>query len=233
MKTIRKSMHTYLPTLLNKNSIVLDCGSNRGEFSRWISIFVGCQVHGFEPDPRFYPMLPELPGVIFHNLAIMPAAGLLKFSIAEGADGTAFYSNKNKFSEDIIVKAVGLGEFCSEKNIKQIDLLKVDIEGAEIPLFLECPDDVILLAKQITIEFHDFINPLDKPKILKIIDRLDQLGFWVISVSYWDYSDVLCVNTNMVKLSRWDKMFIAINAKYIRGIMRLLCRVVGCSSDKN
>ncbi len=43
--------------------------------------------------------------------------------------------------------------------VDRIDLLKIDIEGAEIGMFDDCTDEELSSIGQITVEFHAFLFP--------------------------------------------------------------------------
>ncbi len=81
--------------------------------------------------------------------------------------------------------AITLQEFLARENIKEIDLLKVDIEGSEEPLFDSTPDDLLRKIRQITIEFHDFVpGSITTQTVNRILRRLESLGFRSIPFSY-------------------------------------------------
>ena len=66
---------------------------------------------------------------------------------------------------------VALEKFCQEREIKAIDLLKVDIEGAELELFENFSIEFLEKIRQVTIEFHDHLNIGDIPRIKSIIKK--------------------------------------------------------------
>jgi hypothetical protein len=49
-----------------------------------------------------------------------------------------------------------LKDLLDHLQLPRIDLLKADIEGAEISMLTACPDEVLGRIAQIGIEFHDF-----------------------------------------------------------------------------
>lgn len=75
-----------------------------------------------------------------------------------------------------------LSTILQEKNISKIDLLKIDIEGAEyevIPDILEENIDV----KQLQMEIHPDLFPDGKKKTRELIKKLNQHGFKIFGVS--------------------------------------------------
>ena len=60
-------------------------------------------------------------------------------------------------TEDVLM--VSLQEFLQNHGVREIDLLKVDIEGAEIEMIRHAPRLLFDQIKQITLEYHDFLAP--------------------------------------------------------------------------
>jgi FkbM family methyltransferase len=52
---------------------------------------------------------------------------------------------------------ITLETFLNTQRIELVDLLKIDIEGAEEAVFNSTRDATLCNIKQITIEFHDFV----------------------------------------------------------------------------
>jgi len=56
------------------------------------------------------------------------------------------------------VRGITFAELVAENGIERVDLLKVDIEGAEKWLFNESADEWLPKVKTILVEFHEFIE---------------------------------------------------------------------------
>ena len=80
--------------------------------------------------------------------------------------------------------------------------MKIDIEGGEYELLINEKDETLLKFKQITVEFHDFIDPNLRVLNPQIEKRLTDLGFSVQAKNpahfrYGsEYYDVLFVKNN-------------------------------------
>ncbi|PSB43645.1 hypothetical protein C7B67_23565 [filamentous cyanobacterium Phorm 6] len=61
------------------------------------------------------------------------------------------------FHGEISVDGITLETFLNHQKIELVDLLKIDIEGAEEAVFNSTTDATLCNVKQITIEFHDFM----------------------------------------------------------------------------
>lgn len=131
---------------LGPGDVVLDCGANRGAFTRRFAA-TGATVHAFEPDPYSFAELKKNAennaNVICHQAAV----GTFDADIA--------LYRAEEFDEDPSLYSLSSSAFSDKANIsttravmvRQIDLLqfvrglsspirvtKMDIEGAEVPL---------------------------------------------------------------------------------------------------
>ncbi len=71
------------------------------------------------------------------------------------------------------VEAVSLATFIEREKLSRIDLLKIDIEGAEWELFEECPPDVLAQVRAIAIEIH----PKEGRTTSDLFERIAAAGF--------------------------------------------------------
>jgi FkbM family methyltransferase len=222
----RICVHSFLRSPLDAASVVVDCGVNRGSFSRWIAENVGCTIHGFEPDPRFYERLPRLAGAQFHNLAVSHRAGLTTFNLGEALCSSLHFREEGA-GQRVEVETVTLPEFLAKQGVERVDLLKLDIEGAELPV-LEHTDGAFFRDRvaQLTVEFHDHKDPGAIPTIRRVIERLEGLGFLVVPFTYFGFGDVLFANRRLLGLNRADELQIHLT-KHRWGARRLLARFTG------
>lgn len=214
--------HSIITDYLTPDSVVLDCGVNRAEFSSWLAENKHCTVHGFEPDPGLFQKLPKLDKVHFHQLAVSDKSGSKILNL-----GTSMCSSlvikEAADSRSATVKTTSLEDFCSAHSIRRVDLLKLDIEGEEIPVLLNLPPSTLGMVHQITVEFHDMIDRAYVPKIHEVIARLRGAGFYYTNFTHDYFTDVLFVNQALTNLSLADKLKIT-GAKYHRGVARRIRR---------
>ena len=117
-------------------------------------IFPNSKVKAFEADP-------EIAKVLFLNLknekdlqVINKAIWINDYGIEislEGADAASIYGNKNK----VRVNSVRLKDLIEAE--EKINMLKIDIEGAETDVIQDCKESLRKVEK-IFIEFHSFVN---------------------------------------------------------------------------
>lgn len=152
---------------LSSDDIVIDCGANLGVFTSKFAN-TGAMVHAFEPDPHCFSILEKkfsgVRNVSLHNQAVGVEPGSItlfrakdfetdpdKFSVS-----SSVYASKNSVdsSNSISVEQIDLIDFI--KKLPSISLLKVDIEGAEVPLLEKLLDSgVIDKVQQTFVETHD------------------------------------------------------------------------------
>jgi FkbM family methyltransferase len=77
------------------------------------------------------------------------------------------------------VQGKSLGQLLREQALTRVDLLKMDIEGAEYEVLLSTSPDVLRTIQRIALEYHGDCAPYTK---LQIFDRLRHAGFEVT----WD-----------------------------------------------
>jgi FkbM family methyltransferase len=149
---------------------IIDCGANIGiSIIYFKKIYPNAEIIGFEPDSKVFEALKfnlnsfGLNDVLVYNKGLWNETGSLKF-YAEGADGGRIaLKSDNKNIKTI--ETIRLREFIN----KPVELLKIDIEGAET-IVLEDIKDLLHYVKYIFIEYHSFIN--EKQTLHKLLDIL-------------------------------------------------------------
>jgi FkbM family methyltransferase len=156
--------------------LVIDCGAHIGvSVHYWKFLFPDARVIAFEPDPDNFGALTAncsgLSDVVLHNAAVWSCSGMLRF-VARGSVGghLSVLTGHCLTKAEIEVPALRLRDFLAEP----VDLLKLDIEGAEIDVLIdsiECLPNV----KNIFVEYHSFY---DRPQRLStLFSVLEEAGF--------------------------------------------------------
>ena len=123
----------------------------------------------------------------------------------------------------IEVKVLTLEALMRARRIAWIDLLKIDIEGAEIELLEGLERGTFAQIGQMTVEFHDFVRPSDKPRVANVLARLRDNGFHVFNFGQRHFTDVLCLNRAVYDIDL--KLHARLMAsKYSRGARRMIER---------
>ena len=211
----------------NKNPIVIDCGANKGEFCEAMHSLFKAKCFGFEPDPRLFSQLNSSSSISYYELAVGHEDGECFLNLGVAQCSSIRFSEAKIFQEVKKVSVVDLEKFCNQNSIKFIDLLKIDIEGAELDLLDRLSKDFFARVATITVEFHDFLNINDLPRIKSVIKKMKQHGFFVLRLSYFTYGDVLMINKNIYPLGALKKIaliFYKYQVGIIRFINKMLCK---------
>ncbi len=120
---------------LQKNDVVFDCGANIGLFSA-LAQQKGCEVYAFEPMPTAINFLQELQNLLIDNIHICPYAlsdtvGTADFHVQAFDLLGPSLLEKSGNDNSCTVTVTTIDEFCIKNNIKKVDFIKADIEGAE------------------------------------------------------------------------------------------------------
>jgi len=214
--------HTFVKDFLGATPSVIDCGANYGAFATCLAKEHLATVYGFEPDPRLFPMLPELENVTFFNSAVSGSGADLILNLGEEKCSSAYFS-EGAGQTAVTVKSTKLNDFCNEKKLNKIDLLKLDIEGAEIEVLEKLPPEFLAAIGQITVEFHDFLDKAELPRIQSAVRRVKACDFYFVKLSHHDYSDCLFINTKTHPVGSVAKINFLFK-KYYFGIKRILKR---------
>lgn len=144
---------------LDKSSIVFDCGSCLGEFTYLSTKRFGCKVFAYEPNTRLYIKLKRKfknnNKIIVSNLGIGGEVGVKTFYLGVGIENSSFDSTKRELSGITCEREMStIPEEMKRYNLDYIDILKMDIEGAEIDVIYNLPDKVLGNIGQISMEYH-------------------------------------------------------------------------------
>ncbi len=117
---------------------IFDVGGNFGQTAVHLaSAFPGSRVHTFEPVPSSFQRLQESvahrPAISCHHLAIGDRAGMFPIHVTEDAETNSFLANDNS-TDHLDVPMDTLDGFTAANRIEFIDLLKIDVEGYELPV---------------------------------------------------------------------------------------------------
>jgi len=191
--------HYYYERVMSSKSNVIDLGANEGLFSKAISEAHHCRIIMVEPNKRLLSEV-QIPKSTVLNAVVSTENKCFDFFISENPEASSLDRNyAEKFGLLSVSKLPGvtLEKILKKFDFTVVDLLKVDIEGAEIDLLLNSDDAVLKIFKQITVEFHDFIEPSQIDSIKSIKKRLSQLGFYVIKTSTIYHGSVLFIRKDV------------------------------------
>ncbi len=154
--------------------LIIDCGSNVGVSVLYCkSRHPKARVICFEPDPTVLACLKEnlaangITDVECRGEAVWIHGDGVSFG-SEGADGGSIMRQENA----VHLPSVRLKEVLQQH--AAIDLLKIDIEGAEVPVILDCAEE-LKRVKYLYVEYHSF--PDKKQQLHDLLAVLADQGF--------------------------------------------------------
>lgn len=165
----------YRFSCTSHNPYIIDAGANIGlSIIYFKQRFPNAEIVAFEPDPETYEVLCnnvdsfELSKIKLVQKALWNTETTLHF-FAEGADGGRLAIDSDK--EQIIeVETIQLRQFLNRK----VDLLKIDIEGAETTVLENCTD-LLVNTERIFVEFHSFSEK--EQELDRLLAILSEAGF--------------------------------------------------------
>ena len=172
--------HTFMPCTLSAGSTVVDLGANAGEFSALVRGRYQCRVVAVEANPHLLDRIRAVPGVEVVHAAVTDQSGEIELFLSDNIEASTVLGDAggaNTNGQRVRVPARTLEEVLADRGIGRVDLLKVDIEGAEVGVMLNTPDEVLRRIDQITMEFHDFCGLVTPAQLDSVLRRLEDLGF--------------------------------------------------------
>lgn len=171
-----------------KNPLILDCGANIGFatiFFKWL--YPDCEIHAFEPDKATFNLLKEnveqneLDGVHLYNKALYDNKNeKVEFYMDKQDPGALRMSMifERMPKDKTIADVIALSKFIEDRiKDKEIDFLKMDIEGAEETVMLDLlENDKLKQVKETVIEDHHKIGG-EKAKLARFLKLLEDNGF--------------------------------------------------------
>jgi FkbM family methyltransferase len=208
----REGHHFHAPGL-GPGSIVVDLGAHLGGFAHPLAARLGCRVYAVEAAPALCARIPAAPSLEKLNFAVGAVSGPVSLFLSANAEANSVSRAlaaawPGAAPARIEVRGVTLEELFRHLRITRADLLKVDVEGAEIGLFDCAPDELLRQTAQITVEFHDFMSEADLGDgVARVIGRLVGLGFVALNyASDGSHGDVLFLNRRKLPLTRAQRL---------------------------
>lgn len=162
--------------------VIFDCGSNIGMSILYFKHrYPSSRIVGFEPHPHVYETLQRnvsengLRDVTLHRRALAAREGEIEFfaeGSASGALNMGLFADRNHGTA-IKVEASPLSKYLTES----VDLLKLDIEGAEESVLEElAAADALRHVRHIVCEYHHHLDPA-RDHLSRSLAILESQGF--------------------------------------------------------
>ena len=183
------SGHWICTNDINNHSLVVDLGANKGAFSKKMVDEFKVTAFAIEANRRLCNEIKNDKIEVF-NYAVTNADQLIDFYISDNDESSSImedFQGKWGNYEKITVEGITWKSLLKKLKLTErtIDILKIDIEGAELELIELMDKEDFNKIKQITIEYHDWLNSGLHERTVSCIRKLVKHGF----LSYTDVPD--------------------------------------------
>lgn len=185
----RSGVWTVCPDGLDANSIVYSFGV--GNNLAWDLAMIerfGLAVHAFDPTPASMAWVEaqKLPSrLTFHPIGVAGHDGSITLTLAGSGSGMNYRPVANVKAQDATpfeAPVRRVQTLMRELNHPRIDLLKMDVEGAEYGVL----DDLLatdIRPKQLLVEFHHHFPGIGLDRTVNAVEALAQAGYSIFHMS--------------------------------------------------
>ena len=178
-----------IPELLNSNSVVYSFGIGEDiSFDTEIINRHGCTVYGFDPTPKSIKWVesskrPDKFNFLPYGISTKTGSATFYLPVNENhVSGSLAETKVVSSSKKIEVSMKSFGDIIRELKHDKIDVLKMDIEGAEYDVLPDILKQGISI-KQIEIEFHHRLFRNGNKKTKDAVELLKNNGFDLYAIS--------------------------------------------------
>jgi len=172
----------------NEKSVIIDVGCGYlAEFSCSLVQEYNLKAFGIDPTLKHQPSLAAIEannnGRFKHiPIAITQQNGKINFhETLDHESGSVLESHQNILNDSVRtyeVESMNLLTLLDFLNLTEVDLIKLDLEGAEFELLSNISENDLKPFKQIFIEFHHLaVKDYSITDTLRIVKRIKALGF--------------------------------------------------------
>jgi FkbM family methyltransferase len=182
---------------INKDSIVLDCGANTGDISLKFAKR-GATVYSFEPDPLAYNLLID-------KVKKYPDVTCIQKGVWDKNEQVALYTHKDQEADDAaftvgssiksdkvnvdrekaqFIEVIDLSAFIKQLG-KKIDVIKLDVEGAETEILKKIlSDETYNCFDMMYVETHETKIPGQREELEQIRKTMKEKGVENIKLNW-------------------------------------------------
>jgi len=168
---------------IQNRDVVFDIGANIGLWTAYILSQGAKKVYSFEPNKAAVNQL-EINFGDNENVVIVPNGiydkhTRIPFYIDDGNSLISSIIEDPNKKPSYEIDTLTIKEVLSNFNIDKVDLVKMDIEGAEFDIIENIDNETIQKIDSFLIEYHDFYFGNGIEKVMKLINQLENFGYKV------------------------------------------------------
>jgi FkbM family methyltransferase len=159
-----------------KKDVVLDIGGNIGLFSLFIANQnTNAKIVAYEPEDENYEIFSK--NITKNKLNI----DLVKKAVSDVngviyLDANHGLTTTNKAAGSQSVQCININDLIKEHDLNHIDILKMDVEGAEYEIFSVIEDEILKSIDYITMELH-YETPELLDSLLSILGKYHDVNY--------------------------------------------------------
>lgn len=183
--------YVVLMDRLDQSSVIYSFGIGFDlSFDQAILERLGARVHAFDPTPRSaaWARQQNIEGLSIHEHGLLDYDGVVRFHPPKNPDHVSHSVLDESTSDRITSEGAielpvkRLHTVMSELGHDRIDVLKMDIEGAEYAVIDDLAKEPVSIG-QLLLEFHHMLAGIAVKTTERAIDQLAELGFVPFAVS--------------------------------------------------
>ncbi len=197
--------HSFFATVMARPAVVADFGAHRGEF--FTALKSGHPISRallIEADPALAESLKQSFGgeanVVHAAVVAESKQGPVTFTRSIEPESSSVFrewSAPYGIADQVTVPAVEFSDAFRRLG-GRIDLIKMDVEGAEIGILESASVSDLASCAQLTVEFHDKRPPFTRRDVDRVCRRMRAEGYGIVMANWPKVDDVLFVNLKSV-----------------------------------
>ena len=197
--------HSFFAAFLARPAAVADFGAHRGEF--FAALKSGHPVSRallIEADPALAESLKRTLGdeadVVQAAVVAENKQGTVTFTRSIEPESSSVFKEWTAaygIADQVIVPAMEFSDAFKRLG-GRIDLIKMDVEGAEIGILESASASDLARCGQLTVEFHDKRPPFTRRDVDRVCRRMRASGYGIVMANWPKVDDVLFVNLKSV-----------------------------------
>jgi FkbM family methyltransferase len=193
--------HSFFAMLLGKPAVVADFGAHRGEFFAAVKAeYPVSRALLIEANPA---LADSLKGRFGNEVNILHAAlvggnrkGTINFTLSANPESSSIFNERVAVYDIVNQVKVPTVDFADALRLLggHVDLVKLDIEAAEVEVLQTAGPCDLAACWQLTVEFHDNAQSVTRHDVNCVFQRMRCEGYGIVNANWPHVDDVLFVN---------------------------------------